>query len=44
MRQYASEQPFTAMLAAGLIGFALGYFARQRLALEPSLIEAVTSS
>jgi hypothetical protein len=28
VRQYASEQPFTAMLAAGLIGFAFGYLIR----------------
>jgi len=30
VRQYATEQPFTALLLAGLIGFTLGYLLRGR--------------
>ena len=30
VRQYAAQEPFAAMLAAGLIGFALGYLIRGR--------------
>jgi hypothetical protein len=28
VRQYAAQEPFTAMLGAGAIGFALGYLIR----------------
>jgi ElaB/YqjD/DUF883 family membrane-anchored ribosome-binding protein len=31
VRQYATEQPVTALLLAGLIGFTLGYLVRGRL-------------
>jgi hypothetical protein len=30
VRQYASEQPVTALLLTGLIGFTLGYLTRRR--------------
>jgi ElaB/YqjD/DUF883 family membrane-anchored ribosome-binding protein len=30
VRQYAAQEPFTAMLVAGAIGFALGYLIRGR--------------
>ena len=30
VRQYATEQPLTALLIAGLVGFALGYLVRGR--------------